>query len=236
MPEASTTMSRTLSPSSISITSTAPTTPPASPIAPVSCASMPGEPSSLTRMVRRYCALGVALTGRLLGSWRQGMLGGMRLRAHFPGTAAAGVAGARLLVECADDGARDQTRPEPAQPRAPGGERGGPRRGRAAAVPDRRPEPRLPRLLRAAGVDRDVHGRADQRDLRLRLDAREDPHRVRRLPDGGRVGRGDLGPRRAVRRLQGAAALAPGPAQAAVAGDGTAGRGVRLQQRARRGV
>ena len=44
--------------------------------------------------------------------------------------------------------------------------------------------------------------------------------------DAGTSGRTEL-----LRRVQGPAALAPGPAQAAVAGDGTAGRGVRLPQR-----
>ena len=50
----------------------------------------------------------------------------------------------------------------------------------AAPVPDRRPQPRLPRVLRAARVDRHLDRRADERDLRVRLDAREDRHRVRR--------------------------------------------------------
>ncbi len=104
------------------------------------------------------------------------------------------------------------------------------RRG-PAPVPDRRSQPRLPGVLRAAGVDRDLHRRADQRDLRVRLDAREDRHRVRGSSDRRRLGRGHLGAHRAVRRVQGHAPLAPGPAQAAVAGDGTAGRGVWLSQR-----
>ena len=49
--------------------------------------------------------------------------------------------------------------------------------------------PRLPGVLRAAGVDRHLDGLPDQRDLRLRLDAREAPHRVRRQADGRRLGR-----------------------------------------------
>ena len=47
-------------------------------------------------------------------------------------------------------------------------------------------------------------------------------------PDRRRLGRRHLRAHRVSLRVQGAAALAPGPAQAAVAGDGTAGRGVRL--------
>ena len=37
--------------------------------------------------------------------------------------------------------------------------------------------PRLPGLLRAAGVDRDRRRAADERDLRVRLDDGQDPHR-----------------------------------------------------------
>ena len=48
------------------------------------------------------------------------------------------------------------------------------------ALPHRRQLARLPGVLRAAGVDRDVDRLPDQRDLRVRLDAREDPHRPRR--------------------------------------------------------
>ena len=75
--------------------------------------------------------------------------------------------------------------------------------GRSSPVPDRRAEPRLPRLLRPAGVDRHLDRRAHERDLRVRLDAREDRHRLRRRPVGGRLGRGHVGAQRAVRRLQG---------------------------------
>src|SRR5215216_1197526 len=57
------------------------------------------------------------------------------------------------------------------------------------AVPDRREQPRLPRLLRPARDDLHVQGAADQRDLRLRLDAREDRLRVRGEADAGRLGR-----------------------------------------------
>ena len=54
----------------------------------------------------------------------------------------------------------------------------GPRGTARRAVPDRRELARLPRLLRAARVHRDRRRAADQRDLRLRVDAREDPHRA----------------------------------------------------------
>ena len=52
-----------------------------------------------------------------------------------------------------------------------------------AALPDRRQQPRLPRLLRPARVDRDQRRAADQRDLRPRLDAGENH---RRAPSAGR--------------------------------------------------
>ncbi len=61
-------MSRTLCSESISIGSTATTIPPDSPIAPVSCASVPAPSSISTRIVRRYCALGVRLLTED-GSW-----------------------------------------------------------------------------------------------------------------------------------------------------------------------
>ena len=104
------------------------------------------------------------------------------------------------------------------------------------ALPDRRQLARLPGVLRAARVDRHVRRPADERDLRLRLDAREDPHRPRRRADGRRLGRGHVRPQGDLRRLQGPALLAPRPAQAAVAGAAAARRGLRLPQRRRRGL
>ncbi len=73
-PAASTTMSRRLWLPSTSTRSTAPTIAPASAIAPVSAPSVPCASSILTRMVSRYCALGVALTTKLrsLGCWAAG--------------------------------------------------------------------------------------------------------------------------------------------------------------------
>ena len=85
------------------------------------------------------------------------------------------------------------------------------------AVPDRRQQPRLPRLLRAPGVDRDLQGAAHERDLRVRVDAREDPHRVRRQAHARRLGRGHVGPQGGLRGLQGAARLEARPARGAVA-------------------
>ena len=68
---ASTTMSRTLALASASTRSTATTTPSASPIAPVRSPRAPGVvSSSRTRIVSRYCALGVMLTES--GSWIEG--------------------------------------------------------------------------------------------------------------------------------------------------------------------
>ena len=99
------------------------------------------------------------------------------------------------------------------------------------ALPDRRQLARLPGVLRAARVDRHLRRPADQRDLRLRLDAREDPHRPRRRAHGRGLGRRDVRPQGDLRRLQGAALLAARPAQAAVAGAAAARRGLRLPQR-----
>ena len=110
------------------------------------------------------------------------------------------------------------------------------RRHTPRAVPDRRELARLPRVLRAARVDRHLGRPPDQRDLRLRVDAREDPHRLRRGADRRGVGRRHVRPQGDLRRLQGAALLPPRPAQAAVAGAAPARRGVRLPQHLRRGL
>ena len=74
---------------------------------------------------------------------------------------------------------------------------------RRRALPDRRQLARLPGVLRAARVDRDVDGLSDERDLRLRVDAREDPHRARHEADGRRVGRGLERAQGGLRRVQG---------------------------------
>ena len=77
--------------------------------------------------------------------------------------------------------------------RSRGGEEGG-GEARRGAVPDRRELARLPGVLRAPGVDRDRGRAADERDLRVRLDDGQDPHRPlaegRRSSPGTRAGRG----------------------------------------------
>ena len=67
------------------------------------------------------------------------------------------------------------------------------------------------------GVDRDRRRAADERDLRVRLDDGQDPHRP--LAEGGdrRLGQGLVGAREGLRRVQVAAQVAPRPAQGAVA-------------------
>ena len=102
-------------------------------------------------------------------------------------------------------------------------------------VPDRRQQPRLPRLLRPPGVDRDRGRAADERDLRVRLDDGQDPDRP--LAEGGdrRLGQGLVGARERLRGVQVAAQVAPGPAARAVAAPRSARRGVRLSQRRGRG-
>ena len=105
------------------------------------------------------------------------------------------------------------------------------RRARARrALPDRRQQPRLPRLLRPAGVDRDLRRAADERDLRARLDDGQAAHRPQAAGSRRRLGRGLVRPREDLRGLQGAALLAPRPAQGAVAAPDAAGRGLRLHQ------
>ena len=91
------------------------------------------------------------------------------------------------------------------------GEEGPRRRGRGA-VPDRRELARLPGVLRAARVDRDRRRAADERDLRVRVDDGQDPHRP--LAEGGdrRLGQGLVGAREGLRRVQVAAQVAAGPA------------------------
>ena len=85
-----------------------------------------------------------------------------------------------------------------------------PPRRRTRAVPDRREQPRLSRLLRAPGVDRDLQGAAHERDLRLRLDAREDHLRVRRRSPRWWSGtRGCPGARRSTRSTRPAARSKP---------------------------
>src|SRR5205085_8059402 len=84
-------------------------------------------------------------------------------------------------------------------------------------LPDRRQQLGLPGVLRAARVDRHLHGRSHERDLRVRVDAGEDPDRLRPQGHRGHLGRGGHRPPRAVRRVQGAADHSPGPAQGAMA-------------------
>ena len=121
--------------------------------------------------------------------------------------------------------ARDGREEEARQARRRGGE------GRRRALPDRRQLARLPRLLRPAGVDRDRRRAPDERDLRLRLDDGQAAHRLQAEERDRRLGRGLVGPREGVQRVQGAAQVAAGPAQGAVAAPGAAGRGVRVRQR-----
>ena len=99
------------------------------------------------------------------------------------GPAAAGTD--RTTRDHPDPGARRRGRLELAW----GGPDGHERRQPPRAVPDRRELARLPRVLRAPGVDRHLRRAADERDLRLRLDAGEDPHRPRRRADGRGLGR-----------------------------------------------
>ena len=104
------------------------------------------------------------------------------------------------------------------------------------AVPDRREQPRLPRVFRASRVDRDLEGAAHERDLRLRLDAREDHLRVRRQAHAGGLGRRHVGPQGGLRGVQGAARLEARPARRAVAVHAAARGRVRLRERARGGL
>ena len=104
------------------------------------------------------------------------------------------------------------------------------------ALPDRRQQPRLPGVLRAARVDRDLHRGAHQRDLRVRVDARQDPHRLRPEGDGRRLGRRLQRPQGGLPRVQGPARQPTRPAERAVAPPGTARGRLRLPQPRRRGL
>ena len=97
----------------------------------------------------------------------------------------------------ADDRPRERSRLAPRVRAGRGVGRGGQRARRA--LPDRRQLARLPRVLRAARVDRDVDRLPDQRDLRLRLDAREAADRARAEADDRRLGRGPRDARRSRR-------------------------------------
>ena len=104
------------------------------------------------------------------------------------------------------------------------------------AVPDRRQQPRLPRLLRAARDHCDLARLSHQRDLRLRLDAGEDPRRAWPAPDAGDLGRRVVGTQGGLRRVQGAAQLEARPAARAVAAPRAAGRSLWVSQRQGPGI
>ena len=99
------------------------------------------------------------------------------------------------------------------------------------ALPHRRQLARLPRVLRAPRVDRDLDRLPHQRDLRVRLHAREDPHRARHEAHGRGLGRGLLRPQGGLSRVQGRPREAPDAARRAVAALRAARRGVRLPHR-----
>ena len=105
-----------------------------------------------------------------------------------------------------------------------------PQRRPAGAVPDRREQPRLPCLLRPSRVDRHLEGPPHQRDLRLRVDAREDHLRLRRQAHACGLGRRHVGPRGGLRGVQGGPPRAARPARRAVAAPAPAGRRLRLPE------
>ena len=109
------------------------------------------------------------------------------------------------------------------------------RRGRRA-LPHRRQQPGVQGVLRASRVDRDGRRAPDQRDLRVRVDDGQDPHRA--PPPGGdrRLGRRHVRAGAHLRALQGPAPASPRPAVGAVAAPGAARGGVRLPQREGRGL
>src|SRR3954468_14791108 len=79
---------------------------------------------------------------------------------------------------------------------------------RTRALPDRRQQPRVPRGLPPAGDDRDLARAADERDLRLRLHARQADDRVRPEADDRGLGRGDVGAGRGLLGVQGGPPIA----------------------------
>src|SRR5947209_16781833 len=174
-PLASTVLSRSGCASATCPRSSEPIVPPAAPMALATCPSIPGLWAISTRMVSENWAGGVAATGLTL-------LGRETGRAQ-----------ARLAVPA---GARQRLGREPMglAPALPGGcaaaERRaaagayslgrGRRRASRRAVLDRWQLARLPGVLRAARVHRHEHRVPHQRDLRLRVDARQAADRQRR--------------------------------------------------------
>ena len=110
------------------------------------------------------------------------------------------------------------------------------RKARWRALPDRRELARLPGFLRPPRVDRDGGRAPDERDLRLRLDDGEAPHRLRpRARDRG-LGPRHVRAREGVPGVQGAAEVPAGSAAGAMAASGPARGGLRVHQRRGRGV
>src|SRR3954464_6800160 len=153
LPEASTVMSRSRTPSLTSTRSMDPIDAPTCPIALATRPSMPGRSAISTRIVRLYWADGEG------DIWPLTLGEGQAPGAGPPAYLHASPRGPPL--GSLSDG-RQRVRRQPRR-----------------ALPDRRQLARLPGVLRPAGVHRDLHGRADQRDLRLRVDAREAPDRAR---------------------------------------------------------
>ena len=103
------------------------------------------------------------------------------------------------------------------------------------ALPDRRQQPRLPRVLRAAGVDRDLDRRA--RPTRSsgspRCSSRSSPTTARRRPSSSGT-RATSGRKEVYSEYKAQRSSAARSAQGAVAAPRAAGRGVRLPQPPRR--
>src|SRR5947209_9235303 len=174
-PLASTVMSRSVCSSSTLTRSIEPIVPPAAPIALATCPSIPGLWAISTRMVSENWADGVAATALTL-------LGGETGRAQ---ARLAVLAGARQCLGREPMGLAPALpgRCAAAERRAAAGAYSlgrGRRRASRRAVPDRWQLARLPGVLRAGPVPRDQHGISHQRDLRLRVDARQAADRQRR--------------------------------------------------------
>src|SRR5215217_8584571 len=224
----STVISRTVRSPLASTVSTATIEPPARVMAAVTLPSTPpGRDGSATRSVSENCAEGVATeadhTGGLLSLGRTTALRG--LARDRP---AGGAFCFHLATESAPaPGAVVRGEPPPSVGLICGA------RVAEGAAPYRWEQPRLSGFFRAARVDRDVEGAAHERDLRLRIHAGEDHLRVRSQAHAGRLGRRDVRARGCVRRVQGSAPVAAGPACRAVAAHAAARRCLRLRERPR---
>src|SRR5215218_4254995 len=160
----STVISRMVRSPLASTVSTATIDPPTRVIAAVTLPSTPpGREGRATRRVSENCAEGVAMLAAIIGSRRSPLRTSTILDRGPYRAPRQDARGFSVLHRCR----------WPAWPGASIGLTGAVR-AVERTVPDRREQPRLSRFFRPPRIDRDLQGAAHQRDLRFRVDARED--------------------------------------------------------------